>query len=95
MLLAHSGLPEPRANLELARVAAESAPDAKLCEWAASDKEYLALVGTMGLRDLDALRVQANDSRCRVVLRWLESEDSDVAWIMRENLNKKRIAGVF
>jgi hypothetical protein len=194
VLLANSGLPGPRANLELARVAAESAPDAKLREWAASPEEYLALVGTMGLRDLDALRVQANDPRWRVregvamalqrrgfdavlptlrswasgsllerravvgglcepalldharavvVLelldgitdgltreadrrsdefkalrkalgygwsvavaaapsvgrevmgRWLDSDDADVAWVMRENLKKKRIAGLF
>jgi hypothetical protein len=196
LLLAHSGLPGPRANLELARVAADEASDAQLREWAASDQEYLALVGTMGLRDLDALRVQANDRRWRVregvamalqrlgfdavvptlrawassgsllerravvgglcepvlldsetravvVLglldeitegltreenrrsdefkalrkalgygwsvavaaapsegrrvmgRWLESDDPDVAWVMRENLNKKRLAGVF
>ncbi len=194
LLLSNSTLPGPRANLELARVAADEASDAPLREWAASDEEYLALVGTMGLDDLDALRVQANDGRWRVregvamplqrlgfdavlpamrtwsagtllerravvgglcepalldvsravvVLgllheitsgltreadrrsdefkglrkalgygwsvavaaapdegrrvmgRWLDSEDRDVAWIMRENLKKKRIAGVF
>jgi hypothetical protein len=66
VLLANSGLPGPRANLELARVAADEASDAQLRQWAASDEEYLALVGTMGLRDLDALRVQANDPRWRV-----------------------------
>jgi hypothetical protein len=195
LLLSRSGLPGPRANLELAAVAADEASDAQLRAWAASDEEYLALVGTMGLRDLDALRVQANDSRWRVregvamalqrlgfdavlpalrtwasgsllerravvaglcepalldtearvatVLelldeittglareqdrrsdefralrkalgygwsvavaaapeqgrrvmgRWLGASDPDVAWVMRENLKKKRIAGVF
>jgi hypothetical protein len=194
LLLERSGLPGPRANLELARVAADMASPELLRRWAASDEEYLALVGTMGLRDLDALRVQANDARWRVregvamalqrlgfdavlpamrvwaagsllerravvgglcepalldsearavivlglldsitdgltrepdrrcdefkALRkalgygwsvavaaapvegrhvmghWLESDDRDVAWIMRENLKKKRVAGV-
>ncbi len=195
VLLANSGLPGPRANLELARVAADEAADAQLRQWAASDEEYLALVGTMGLRDLEALRVQANDPRWRVregvamalqrlgwdavlptmrawasgsllerravvgglcepallldteravvvlelldeiteslvreenrrsdefkalrkalgygwsvavaaapsegrrvMSRWFDSSDRDVAWITRENLKKKRIAGVF
>jgi hypothetical protein len=194
LLLARSGLPGPRANLELARVAADEASADQLREWAASGEEYLALVGTMGLRDLDALRKQANDPRWRVregvamalqrlgfdavlpalrewasgsllerravvaglcepvlldssravvvlglldsitegltgelgrrsdefkalrkalgygwsvavaaapvegrrvMSRWLESGDPDVAWVMRENLKKKRIAGLF
>jgi hypothetical protein len=163
LLLSHSGLPGPRANLELARVAADEASPDQLREWAASGEEYLALVGTMGLDDLDALHVQANDPRWRVregaamalqrlgfdavlpamrawssgtllerravvgglcepalldssravvVLgsvavaaapargrdvmgRWLDSDDRDVAWVMRENLKKKRLAGVF
>jgi hypothetical protein len=194
LLLSRSGLPGPRANLELARVAADEASDAQLRSWAASDEEYLALVGTLGLDDLDALRAQANDPRWRVregvamalqrlgfdavlpamrawasgsllerravvgglcepalldpsraivVLgmldsitdgltreadrrsddfkalrkalgygwsvavaaapsegrrvmgRWLDSSDPDIAWVMRENLKKKRIAGVF
>lgn len=111
VLLANSGLPGPRANLELAQVAADEAPAAQLRQWAASDEEYLALVGTIGLRDLDALRVQANDPRWRVregvavaaapsegrrvMSRWFDSSDGDVAWVMRENLKKKRIAGVF
>ncbi len=194
LLLARSGLPGPRANLELARAAADEAPAGRLREWAASDEEYLALVGTIGLTDLDALRRQANDprwrvregvamalqrlgfdavlpamrewalgtplerravvgglcepalldtERARVLLglldqitesvvresdrrsdgfkalrkalgygwsvavaaspdegrralgRWLESDDRDVAWIVRENLRKKRVQGLF
>jgi hypothetical protein len=66
LLLSRSGLPGSRANLELARAAADEASDAQLRSWAASDEEYLALVGTMGLDDLDALRLQANDPRWRV-----------------------------
>jgi hypothetical protein len=66
LLLERSGLPGPRANLELARVAAEEAPPERLREWAAGDEEYLALVGTIGLTDLELLRAQANDPRWRV-----------------------------
>jgi hypothetical protein len=27
--------------------------------------------------------------------RWLDSQDPDIAWIMKENLKKKRLAGIF
>jgi hypothetical protein len=159
VLLARSGLPGPRANLELAQVAAAEAPPERLRAWAASEHEYLALVGTIGLAGLGALREQANDPRRRVregvamalqrlgfdavlpamrewakgsllerravvgglcepallderrgtiVLGLLDEitagiadiedrrrdEDRDVAWIMRENLKKKRLQGI-
>ena len=47
-LAAGSGLPGPRANLELARAVAEEAPPATVRRYAARD-EYLALCGAAGL----------------------------------------------
>ncbi len=57
-LLAHSGLPGPRGNIELARAAARVRPDAELRRWAALDataaptgraEEFLAFCGVLGL----------------------------------------------
>jgi hypothetical protein len=75
LLLAESGLPGPRANLELAQVAADEATPTQLVGWLADDAEYLALCGAFGLgrlvadgdaRWLPRLRAVANDSRWRV-----------------------------
>jgi hypothetical protein len=72
---AHSGLPGPRANLELLAVAGDVAPGALLRAWAAEDDEYRAAVGTAGLGRLavageddalDLLRAAAGDPRWRV-----------------------------
>lgn len=74
-LAAHSGLPGPRANLELLQAAGDLAPADLLRAWAASGDEYLAAVGTAGLGRLvvegdaaagDELRRAANDDRWRV-----------------------------
>src|SRR4249919_398350 len=74
-LAAHSGLPGPRANLELARAAADQAPPGLVRELAASDDEYLALCGAVGLGRLlaegdpeaaGALHRLAGDARWRV-----------------------------
>lgn len=71
----HSNLPGPRANLELLAAAGDIAPAGLLREWAGSDDEYRASVGTAGLgrlvtegdRDaLDTLRTRAADGRWRV-----------------------------
>lgn len=62
-LLDHSGLPGPRANLELVAAAAAEAPPDRLRRWAAlgpreaptgSREEFLALCGTVGLGRLAA-----------------------------------------
>lgn len=72
---AHSGLPGPRANLELLAAAGDLAPAGLLRAWAASDDEYRAAVGTAGLgrlalegdaASLAELRERANDPRWRV-----------------------------
>ena len=48
-LAAHSGLPGPRANLELAQVVADEAPPATVRRYAGAGDDYLALCGTIGL----------------------------------------------
>jgi hypothetical protein len=74
-LEAESGLPGPRANLELVQVAADEGSLAQFRGWLAGDSEYLRLCGAVGLgrlvaegrRDLlDELRILANDPRWRV-----------------------------
>jgi hypothetical protein len=77
----NSGLPGPRANLELAQAAAESASPARIRRWCAispehgSDDEYLAFCGVIGLGILAArgskpalgrLGLFASDPRWRI-----------------------------
>ncbi len=74
-LRANSGLPGPRANLELAQAAADTADEAALRQWLASGDEYLALCGAIGIGRLAAegrtdlwplLREAATDASWRV-----------------------------
>lgn len=74
-LAQHSGLPGPRANLELLAVVGDVAPADRLRAWAASADDYLACCGVAGLgrlvaapEDADArlLRAAADDPRWRV-----------------------------
>jgi hypothetical protein len=74
-LAAHSGLPGPRGNLELAMAAAEELDHATLERLARSEDEFEVFCGVVGLgraivegrRDLvPALRAHANDRRWRV-----------------------------
>ena len=75
LLLAESGLPGPRANLELAQTAADAFDLPTYRRWASSADEYLALIGAIGLGRVAAagdrsllgdLRLLANDPRWRV-----------------------------
>jgi hypothetical protein len=85
-LMAESGLPGPRANLELAAVVAEMAPDALLRRYRTLDAqqapantpgEFLAFCGVLGLgRELRAGRGQA--------LTELRGFASDARWRTRE-----------
>lgn len=74
-LTEHSGLPGPRANLELLDTVGDLAPEGLLRTWAEDPDEYLAACGTAGLGrlvervdDADAarLRAAAQDDRWRV-----------------------------
>ncbi|MCB2175098.1 MAG: HEAT repeat domain-containing protein [Actinomycetales bacterium] len=74
-LTEHSGLPGPRANLELLDVVGDLAPPDLLRAWAEDADEYLATCGTAGLgrlvdrvddRDAERLRTAADDGRWRV-----------------------------
>jgi hypothetical protein len=74
-LQGHSGLPGPRANLELVAVVGDEAPPEMLWRLSRSRDEFLALCGTAGLGRLAAqeparvmrrLRVKASDPRWRV-----------------------------
>jgi hypothetical protein len=74
-LTAHSGLPGPRGNIELAIAVAEEATPARIHRYAASRDEYLAVCGAVGSGRLLAegedgaeaeLRRLASDHRWRV-----------------------------
>src|SRR5262250_2435067 len=73
-LVAHSGLPGARANLELVQVAGDMATPDVLWRWSSSKDEYLALCGAAGLgrlaredpKVLGRLKDLACDSRWRV-----------------------------
>jgi len=96
-LAAHSGLPGPRGNLELAMAAAEELDHAVLERLARSDDEFEAFCGVVGFGravaegriDLvAALRAHANDRRWRVreavamaLQRW---GDADLAAMLGE-----------
>ncbi|HEV2218633.1 MAG TPA: HEAT repeat domain-containing protein [Candidatus Dormibacteraeota bacterium] len=77
-LHAHSGLPGPRANLELVEVAGDLAPAETLWQWSASGDEFLALCGAAGLG-----RFAIEDSR--VLPRLLELA-SNPRWRVREGV---------
>lgn len=88
-LAAHSGLPGPRGNLELADAVAGTVDSFRLHEFARSPDEYLALCGAIGLGELLArgddvlpeLHALASDERWRVregVARGLQRLDGEV-----------------
>src|SRR4051794_21421461 len=56
--------------------------------------EFKALRKALGYGWSVAVAAAPSEGR-RVMGRWLESDDRDVAWVMRENLKKKRLSGVF
>ena len=96
-LLSNSGLPGPRANLELVAAVADLASRDKIERWLESDDEFLALCGTASIGRLLAegdrpvlprLRTLASDRRWRIregvamaLQRW---GDVDVVALARE-----------
>lgn len=77
-LAANSGLPGPRANLELVQAAGDEASKSVLVRWAGSEDEYIALCGAAGLG-----RFALEDPK---VLPRLEALASDPRWRVREGV---------
>jgi len=75
----HSGLPGPRANLELVAAVAEEADPDRLWRLSASQDEFLALCGTAGLGRV-ALMEPAT------VMTWLRELAADPRWRVREGV---------
>jgi HEAT repeats len=75
----HSGLPGPRANLELVAAVAEEADADVLWQLSASKDEYLALCGTAGLGRIALLEPET-------VMSWLRELASDPRWRVREGV---------
>jgi hypothetical protein len=75
----HSGLPGPRANLELVEAVGEEADADRLWNLSASNDEFLALCGTAGLGKI-ALMEPAT------VMTWLQERASDPRWRVREGV---------
>ena len=78
-LAEHSGLPGPRANLELAAAVADECPAARLYAYADSTDEYRALCGAFGLGRLAAPGDAAAVPR-------LPRLATDVRWRVREGV---------
>jgi hypothetical protein len=77
-LKAHSGLPGPRANLELVEAVGDEAAAEQLWRWSESSDEYLALCGIAGLG-----RFALDDPK---VLPHLRDLAADPRWRAREGV---------
>ena len=75
----HSGLPGPRANLELVAAVAEEADADRLWRFSASSDEFLALCGTAGLGSVALLEPET-------VMTWLRELATDPRWRVREGV---------
>src|SRR5947207_6473154 len=75
----NSGLPGPRANLELVAAVAEEADADRLWHLSASKDEFLALCGTAGLGRIALLEPDT-------VMAWLHELASDPRWRVREGV---------
>src|SRR6266853_474034 len=75
----HSGLPGPRANLELVQAVVDEADADRLWHLSASSDEFLALCGTAGLGKV-ALMEPAT------VMTWLRELAADRRWRVREGV---------
>jgi hypothetical protein len=78
-LLDHSGLPGPRANLELAAAVAEEGDADRLLRLAGADDEFLVLCGAFGLG-----RLLSNGQREHLVR--LRALAADERWRVREGV---------
>ncbi|HKW71151.1 MAG TPA: HEAT repeat domain-containing protein [Candidatus Dormibacteraeota bacterium] len=75
----HSGLPGPRANLELVAAVVEEGDADRLWRLSASRDEFLALCGTAGLGRIALLEPDT-------VMTWLHELASDPRWRVREGV---------
>jgi hypothetical protein len=75
----NSGLPGPRANLELVEAVGEEADPERLWRLSASSDEFLALCGTAGLGHLAV-------SDPVTVMAWLRELAADPRWRVREGV---------
>lgn len=75
----NSGLPGPRANLELVAAVVEEGDPDRLWKLSASKDEYLALCGTAGLGRIALLEPDT-------VTSWLRELASDPRWRVREGV---------
>lgn len=75
----HSGLPGPRANLELVAAVAEEGDADRLWRLSASTDEFLALCGTAGLGRIALMEPET-------VMKWLHELASDPRWRVREGV---------
>ncbi|MEO8744988.1 MAG: hypothetical protein ABI334_08650 [Candidatus Dormiibacterota bacterium] len=72
----HSGLPGPRANLELVEAVGDEADADRLWRLSASADEFLALCGTAGLGRVALMEPET-------VMKWLSELASDSRWRVR------------
>lgn len=75
----HSGLPGPRANLELVAAVAEEGDPDRLWRLSASRDEFLALCGTVGLGRVALMEPDT-------VMAWLHELAADPRWRVREGV---------
>lgn len=75
----HSGLPGPRANLELVQAVGDEADADRLWRLSASSDEFLALCGTAGLGKVALMEPDT-------VMTWLRELASDERWRVREGV---------
>ena len=75
----HSGLPGPRANLELVQAVGDEADTERLWRLSASSDEFLALCGAAGLGRIAS-------SEPETVMTWLRELASDPRWRVREGV---------
>ena len=75
----NSGLPGPRANLELVQAVGDEADADRLWRLSASSDEFLALCGTAGLGKVALMEPET-------VMTWLRELASDGRWRVREGV---------
>jgi hypothetical protein len=75
----HSGLPGPRANLELVQAVGDEADSDRLWRFSASADEFLALCGAAGLGKVALMEPDT-------VMTWLRELAADRRWRVREGV---------